>query len=134
MPLFSSKPSAIFTNCNSALAIGTTSSNGEKNWKNGKHTGSLGKMSPLQKGSGTDRGLEAATGTGQTQSLRSDLVTLNVAPPPLSFPDLRGEKNCPSQLTVKGYCRNITTVANICIAKLPGFIFYLKVFLQRVKC
>lgn len=91
-------------------------------------------MSPLQKGSGTDRGLEAATGTGQTQSLRSDLVTLNVAPPLLSFPDLRGENNRPSQLTVKGYCRNITTVANICIAKQPGFIFYLKVFLQRVKC
>lgn len=62
--LFSSKPNTTFTNCNATLAMGTASRNGERNWKHGKHTGSLEKTSPLQEGARAG-GLETAIGTGR---------------------------------------------------------------------
>ena len=66
----------------------------KNNGKNGKHTGSLGKIYPLQEGAKMEAQKlpegqwgGGGGGGGATLNLHSNLAALNLALPPLSLPD-----------------------------------------------
>lgn len=103
---------------------------GKTNWTPGTVLDPRGNISSA--GRCPDRGSGSCCGDVGDAKPPFKSWALNFDPPNLSSLRFKTRRKGPFLPDNKGRCRNST--ANICIVKLPSFIFCLKEFLYRVNC